>query len=407
MLGNRAVVPVSGSRLVDITYSDPDPARAQKIAAAFADAYVASNLDKRFQANAYAKTFLEDQLSQLKLRLEQSEKALLDFGQKQEIVQTNDKASIAETNLASANSALSTLVSERMKNEELWKQLQNSKAVDIPQLLTNNVIEGLRSKKSVLQTDYQQKLETYQPSYPVMVQIGNQIADIDRQIAAEVATLKNSYKAAYESSLEQETAMKERIEILKQDVLDLQKRSIEYNILKREVDTNRSLYDGLLQRFKEVDIAGGVGSNNVFVVDTATLPGGPSSPRMSRALFLALVLGLAGGIGAALGLEYLDDTLRSPEEVERALGYATLGIIPKLPLGTSLENELADPRSHMAEAYRSLCTALQLSTESGLPKTLLVTSAGPGRGQVDDVDDHRPAFCQNRHESAVGRRRSP
>ncbi len=214
-----------------------------------------------------------------------------------------------------------------------------------------------------------------------MIQISSQIADIDRQIASEVATLKNSYKAAYESSLEQETAMKKRIQILKQDVLDLQKRSIEYNILKREVDTNRSLYDGLLQRFKEVDIAGGVGSNNVFVVDTATLPGGPSSPRMSRALFLALVLGLAGGVGAALGLEYLDDTLRSPEEVERALGYATLGIIPKLPLGTSLESELADPRSHMAEAYRSLCTALQLSTETGLPKTLLVTSAGPGEGK--------------------------
>jgi capsular exopolysaccharide synthesis family protein len=102
---------------------------------------------------------------------------------------------------------------------------------------------------------------------------------------------------------------------------------------------------------------------------------------MSRALFLALVLGMAGGIGAALGLEYLDDTLRSPEEVERALGYATLGIIPKLPLGTTLESELADPRSHMAEAYRSLCTALQLSTETGLPKTLLVTSAGPGEGK--------------------------
>jgi capsular exopolysaccharide synthesis family protein len=381
VLGNRAVIPVSGSRLVDISYSDPDPARAQKVASAFADAFIASNLDKRFQANSYAKAFLEDQLSQLKLRLEQSEKALLDFGQKQEIVQTNDKASIAETNLASANNALSTLVGERMKNEELWKQLETAKVVDIPQLLSNPVIVTLRAKRSSLQTDYQQKLGTYQPSYPAMMEISSQIGDIDRQIAAEVSTLKNSYKAAYESSLEQETAMKARIQVLKQDVLDLQKRSIEYNIVKREVDTNRSLYDGLLQRFKEVDIAGGVGSNNVFVVDTATLPGGPSSPRMSRALFLALVLGLAGGIGAALGLEYLDDTLRSPEEVERALGYATLGIIPKLPLGTTLESELADPRSHMAEAYRSLCTALQLSTETGLPKTLLVTSAGPGEGK--------------------------
>ena len=381
VLGNRIVAPVAGSRLVDIGYTDPNPARAQRIAAAFADAFIASNLDKRFQANAYAKSFLEDQLTQLKLRLEQSERALLEFGQKQQIVQTNEKTSIAEDNLAAANQALDKLVTDRIRDEELSKQLETANAVNLPQLLTNAVIEDLRSKRNGLQSDYQQKLELYKPSYPAMMQISNQMAEIDRQLASEVETLKSSYKAAYESTLEQENEMKKRIETLRTDVLDLQKRSIEYNILKREVDSNRSLYDGLLQRFKEVDIAGGVGANNVFVVDTATLPGGPSSPNMSRALFMALVLGLAAGVAAAFGLEYLDDTLRSPDDVERALGLATLGIIPKLEPGRSPQDELADPRSHMAEAYRSLCTTLQLSTERGLPKTLLVTSAGPGEGK--------------------------
>ena len=243
VLGNRAILPVVGSRLVDIAYTDPDPARAQRIASAFADAFVASNLDKRFEANSYAKVFLEDQLAQLKIRLEASEKTLLDFGEKQEIVQTNDKESIAESNLAAANGALGTLIAERMKNEELAKQLEATNSINIPQLLSNPVIADLRAKKSALQTEYSQKAETFQPSYPAMVQLSNQIADIDRQLAAEVNTLKTSYKAAYESSLAQETEMKGRIEQLKQDVLDLQKRSIEYNILKREVDTNRSLYD--------------------------------------------------------------------------------------------------------------------------------------------------------------------
>jgi succinoglycan biosynthesis transport protein ExoP len=381
VLANRAIHPVIGSQLVDIAYTDPEPSRAQRIAAAFADAFIASNLDKRFEANSYAKVFLEDQLAQLKVRMEQSEKALLDFGQKQEIVQTNDKASIAETNLASANAALGTLISERMKNEELSKQLDATNAINVPQLLTNGVIEGLRAKRSAIETAYQEKLETFQPSYPIMVQLKNQITEIDRQLAAEVNTLKNSYKAAYESSLEQETQMKARIAGLKQDVLDLQKRSIQYNILKREVDTNQSLYNGLLQRYKEVDIAGGVGANNVFIVDKATLPGGPSSPNMNGALFNALAIGLAIALGVAFVLERLDDTLRSPEEIERVLGYATLGIIPKIGLGTSLEAELADPRSHMSEAYRSLGTALQLSTERGLPKTILITSAGPAEGK--------------------------
>jgi capsular exopolysaccharide synthesis family protein len=381
VLGNRGVNPVIGSRLVDISYSDPEPARAQKIAQGFAEAFVASNIDKRFEANSYSKVFLEDQIQQLKVRLEQSEKALLDFGRKEEIVQTNDKASIAESNLAGANTALGTLVAERMKNEQLSKQLDSAKAIDLPQLLTNPVIEALRAKRSVLQIEYQQKLETFKPSYPAMVELSNQIADIDRQLAIEVNTLKNSFKASYESSLAQETEMKKRIEALKQEVLDLQKRSIQYNILKREVDTNQSLYNGLLQRYKEVDVAGGVAANNVFIVDKAIYPSGPSSPSMSRALMTALAIGLAISFGLALLLERLDDTLRSPEDVERAFGYATLGIIPKIATGKNLEHELANPRSLLAEAYRSLCTALQLSSDKGLPKTILITSAGPAEGK--------------------------
>jgi polysaccharide biosynthesis transport protein len=381
VLGNRAIKPVRGARLVDIFYSDPDPSRAQRIAQGFADVFVASNIDKRFEANSYSKVFLEDQIKQLKVRLEESEKTLLDFGRKEEIVQTNDKTSIAESNLAAANTALGALVAERMKNEELWKQLESAKAINVPQLLTNPVIEGLRAKRSVLQTEYQQRLETFQPSYPAMVQLSNQMAEIDRQLAAEVNTLRAAYRAAFESSLAQETGMKKRIEVLKQDVLDLQKRSIQYNILKREVDTNQSLYNGLLQRYKEVDVAGGVAANNVFIVDKATLPGGPSSPNMSRALMTAFMIGLVAAIGLAFVLERLDDTLRSPEEVEGTLGYATLGIIPKLAADANLDEELANPRSLLSEAYRSLCTALQLSSDKGLPNTILVTSAGASEGK--------------------------
>jgi polysaccharide biosynthesis transport protein len=381
VLANRFVRPVVRSRLVDISYSDPVPGRAQRIAAAYADAFIASNLDKRFEANSYAKVFLEDQLQQLKLRLEQSEKALLDFGQKEEIVETHDKASIAEMNLASANAALGTLIAERIKNEQQWKQLEPATAINLQQLLSNPVIEALRTKRSSLVTEYQQKLGTFKPNYPAMIELNNQIAEIDRQLVTEVNTLKDSYKATYQASLDQENEMKARIETLKQQVLDLQKRLIKYNILKREVDTSQSLYDGLLQRFKEVDVAAGVGANNLFIVDKASSPGAPSSPKMLRALLISFVLGLAVALGAAFLLERLDDTLRSPEDVERTLGYATLGIIPKIRSGMSLEAELADPRSQVSEAYRSLCTALQFSTDQGLPKTLLVTSAGPGEGK--------------------------
>lgn len=158
------------------------------------------------------------------LRHERSQKRLLDFAQNEEIVDTNNKASIAETNLASANAALSTLVSERIKNEQLWKQLEAATVINLPQLLSNGMIETLRSKRNALQTEYQNKLETFKPSYPKMMQLSNQIVEIDRQLAAELKTLKASYKAAYESSLRQEEVMRHRIETLKADVLDLQKR---------------------------------------------------------------------------------------------------------------------------------------------------------------------------------------
>jgi len=381
ILKNRTVRPIAGSRLVDISYSDPVPARAQRVANAYAEAHVAANLDKRFEANSYAKTFLDDQIKQLKLRLEDSEKTLLEFAEKEQIVQVTEKSSIAENNLASANAALGTLIAERMKNEQLWRQVEKSEAINLPQLLSNSVIDGLRGRRNALVTEYQEKLETFKPAYPLMVQIDQKIKEIDRQLATEVRTIRESLKGAYEASRHQEDETKARIADLKSEVLELQKRMIRYNILKREVDTNRELYNGLLQRFKEVDVAGGVGANNVFIVDKAVAPSSPSSPQLSRAILLSLALGLGAGLASAYVLEHLDDRVRSPEEVERASGLSTLGIIPRVSGATPIEVEVADPRSAISEAYRSLCTALQFSTEKGLPKTLLISSAGPAEGK--------------------------
>jgi len=380
VLANRSVRPLAGSRLVDITYSDPDPLRAQRIATAFGEAFIAANLDKRFQANAHAKIFLEDQIKQAKLRLEESERSLLDFAQKEQIVVITEKTSIAESNLAGANATLGTLVSERIKNQQLWKQVESTNAINLPQLLSNSVIEGLRGRRNALAAEYKEKLETFKPGYPAMVQIDNKIKEIDRQLAAEVKTIRAALKAAYESSLGQETEMKKRIETLREEALDLQKRSIQYNILKREVETNRALYDGLLQRSKEVEIAGGAGANNVFVVDRAELPGAPSSP-LTRSLALSLLFGLGAGVVAAYVLERLDDTIVSPAEVERITGLATLGLIPKA-IGTNvIETDFVNPRSAMSEAYRSLGASLQFASDDGLPKTLFVTSSGPSEGK--------------------------
>ena len=272
--------------------------------------------------------------------------------------------------------------------------------------MTNSVIDGLRGKRNALVTDYQEKLETFKPSYPAMVQIDNKIKEIDRQLAAEVKTIKDSLKAAYEASLNQETEIKARIETLRAELLDLQKRSIQYNILKREVDTNRALYEDLLQRFKEVDVAGGVGANNVFVVDQAEVPGAPRRRRCRGPSFCRWRSASALALAVAYVLERLDDTVKSLEEIEQLSGLATLGVIPKVSGGKSFDGEFDDPRSALSEAYRSLCTALQFSTENGLPKTLLVDQCRARRGQVVDEPGDCPPFCQHGPQGAAHRRRS-
>ena len=330
VLLNVTILPVPGSRLVDLTYMDVSPSRAQRIANAYADAYVASALDKRFEANAYAKTFLDDQIKQLKLRLEESEKALLEFAEREKMVEVTDKSSIAENNLAAANAAVGQLISERVKNEQLWRQVASAKAINLPQLLSNSVIEVLRGQRKSLETEYQEKLENFKPSYPAMVQISSKLKEIDRQLAEEVKTIRNSLKAGYELSLSQENEMKARIDPAGGGCY-LQKKGIQYNILKREVETNRGLYNSLLQRFKEVDVAGGSATNNIFIVDRAVQPHAPAEPNIPRSLILSLALGLGSGVGCAFLLELLDDRVRAPEEVEQMSGLATLGIIPAYP----------------------------------------------------------------------------
>jgi len=379
--GNIAVRPVAGSRLVDLSFTDPQPDRTQRIVNAYADAYAASTVDKRFEANAYAKTFLDDQVKQLKLRLEESEKAMLEFAEREKIVEFNEKASITENNLAAANVSLGQLISERIKNEQLWRQADSPNAINLSQFLTNSVIDGLRGSRNNLKRDYEEKLQTFKPSYPSMVEIANKIKEIDRQLATEVLAIRASLKAAYDSSVSQEGEMRARIEELRTAALELQKKLIQHNILKREVETNRGLYNSLLQRFKEVDIASGVGTNTVFIVDRALIPGAPSEPLIGRILMLALMLGLGAGAAAAYVLELFDDRVRSPEDIEQLCGLPTLGIIPLMSSEETFLEELANPGSDISEAYRSLATALQFSTASGLPRSLVVTSGGASEGK--------------------------
>jgi polysaccharide biosynthesis transport protein len=376
------VAPVRGSRIVKVSVDHTNPAVAQRIADGYAEAFIADNLDRRFEATSYARKFLEERLAQLKGRLEDSEKQLVKYAEDQGIIRLDDNKNLSATDLQAINEKLGVVRGERSKKEQMWKQAQATSGLGLKQILDSDAIKANRKLRTELAAEYQQKLAIFKPAFPAMQQLRNQIKELDRQVENEVVAIKQSIESEYLESKQEEADLEAQLANSKTEVVDQRNRSIQYNIIQREVDTNRTLYDGLLQRYKEIGLAGGVGTNNVSIVDRATLPLRPRSPRMLVNVALALLGGLILGIMSAIGLDYLDDSFKSPEDIEREIGLPVVGIIPKPKPGVTVDDELIDARSAMAEAYRSLRTGLQFSTSDGLPRTLLVTSSKPSEGKT-------------------------
>ena len=214
-----------------------------------------------------------------------------------------------------------------------------------------------------------------------MQQLRSQIKELDTQLAQAVRAVKSDIKASYEAARINLALLEAELEKGKTALVEQRNRSIQYNILQREVDTNRQLYDGLLQRYKEIGVSGGIGTNNISFVDKAQLPGAPASPNVQRNLLIGLLAGLVVGFMIAFGLDFLDETFKSPEDVEKEVGLPVVGVVP-LPKGSGgVAAALQDQRSPVSEAFRSLRTSLQFSTPEGLPSSLLITSSMPGEGK--------------------------
>ena len=378
--GGLTVMPIAESRLVKLNFDSPDPQFSTRVVNAVAEGFIASSLERRMGANSYAKTYLEDQLRQTKGKLEDSERKLVEFAQKEGLVNTGgDGTSLATQNLTDLNGALAEAQSQRIRSEARWRQASSGGAMPADMLAASG-IQGLQTQRAALMGQYQQKLAVFKPDYPEMQQLKRQMDEIDRQIGAESGRIRASVKAEYDAASKQESMLVGQINALRGQALDVDTRSIQYNILKREADTNRQLYDSLLQRFKEVGAAGDVRSNNISIVDRAQ-GGWRFKPNLFMNLLYGIAAGLLLGVLGAFVLEFLDDTLKTPEDLEQKLRLAVLGIIPKIGPKESVESVAADPRSAFSEAYRSVRTALQFSTDHGVPRSLLITSASPSEGK--------------------------
>jgi len=381
--GGMFVDQAPNSSLMTISFDSPDPGWAAKIANAVAENFTESNLERRYGNSKYARKFLEEKLEDLKVKLEDSEKALVAYEDKEQIVNTKvgkDQQPLADSDLAALNAALQQARTERIKAQELWEQAAKTKGLALPQVLNDKSIAVLREKRATLAADYQDKLAVFKADYPDMRRLKAQIAQMDAEIDRAVSFVTASLKAQHESLLQQEELLQKDIEKARAKVLEGRNKNIQRQILQREADSTRTLYDGLLQQYKDLGVAGATGVNNVAVIDLAQTPGAPYQPNLQKNLLTWLVFGLLGAVAVVVWFEIMDDTFKSPEDIEDQLGLAVLGLIPKSKedIFESLRNS---PVSAIAESYRSLRTALQFSTSNGLPKSLVVTSPNPGEGK--------------------------
>ncbi|HXG81902.1 MAG TPA: GNVR domain-containing protein, partial [Sphingomicrobium sp.] len=329
-------IPEEG-QLITFSIDAESPQLSASIANQVAESFINSSLQRRYEASAYARNFLERQIAKTRADLERSERQLVAYAQAQGIINVGsgeagsvptDANSIQGESLVALNRALAEATARRVAAEGAYRSASLAGALDA----TQNT-QALRQARASLEAEYQEKRTLMKPEHPDMLSLRSRIEELDRQISREGAAAAggraSSLRAEYQAAASAERALQGRVAALKGSVLNLRGRSIQYNILQREVDTNRSLYDALLQRYKEVGVAGGIGTSPVSIVDRAEVPGAPYKPNLLLNLLLGLGVGLAAGLISAVALEYLYDTIKTRDDVRNKLGLACLGAIPK------------------------------------------------------------------------------
>lgn len=387
LLGNQKVAPVRDSSLVDIHFEAPDPEIAARVANAWVEQFIQANMDQRFSATAGARSFLEQRLDQLRRRLEQSERDLVNYSSASQIVtlgtsvdadgKTHSERTLTGEYLESFSSALAQATAERIAAES--RLGKGEAATSTGQSERSGGLTLLRQQRAEVAADYAKMMVQFEPSYPPAAALKSKMDTLDRAIASESSRVAKNVATEYQEALGREQQLKSVVDNLRVQLNREQQRGIQANIYQREVDTNRELYNALLQRYKEIGVAG-VGANSVLPVDRAKAPEAPSSPNVLLNMLVALMLGAIVSGGVTFALEQIDETVKNPGDLARAVNQSFLGAIPNDDKDDPL-TLLGDPKSAVAEAYFSALTNLRFSTEHGLPRTLIVTSTRAAEGK--------------------------
>ncbi|MBB6424395.1 GumC family protein [Sphingopyxis sp. JAI128] len=383
LLDHLTVSPVRTSSLVDISFSTPSPTVSAKLADMWVAQFVQATIDRRFAATSDARKYLETRLETLRKNLETSESALINYSVNKGIVTLSSgpdgsgrtrTQTLVAANIAQISDSLAKAREARIAAEsDLANTMTGVAQVSAP------AIGAMRQRRAEAQAELAQLLTTFADDYPTVVALRAQVATLDKSIAAETSRASGGNREAYNAALKQERELQAELDGLTDRYNRQQRESIEMAILQREVDSNRQLYEGLLQRYKEIGVAG-VGTNNVSLVDRAKPADSPSSPSLLFNMAIALLAGLGLAAGIVLLLEKMDSSIRDPQDVQPRFGLPLLGVIPEV-FGQSVVEEISDKKSAVYEAYLSLMTNLTFLTEHGAPRSIMLTSSRPQEGK--------------------------
>ncbi|NJD56110.1 MAG: polysaccharide biosynthesis tyrosine autokinase [Nitrospirae bacterium] len=419
-IGRVEVTPQKGSSLVNVSFVSYDPAMAANVVNALAKSYIDLSIESKYEATQQAREWLEKQLEAMKAKVEQAEEKLNQYAGKNEIIfletKVDDKdgkgggsENLVTKKLGALATELIAATSERIQKEALYNELKAGDAESSSLVMNSPLMQALRKDAAALESDYNQNLKIYKPDYPKMVKLKELIDQINKRMATEAKKIVNSIRKDYEAAVKKESYLKAAFDRQKQEALELNNRAVQYLILKREADTNKELYNGLLQRLKETGISATLNSSNIQVLDKAEVPKGPFKPNRSRNILLALIVGLFGGVGLAFFTEYLDNTIKTPEDVEKRMFMPSLGIVPLYASGPAIAKtgkglkkigvgkpettavgrhmpveyiSHLDSKSQLSEAYTSIRTFLLFSSAGKPPKVMMITSARREEGKT-------------------------
>jgi capsular exopolysaccharide synthesis family protein len=365
--------------------------------------FIEQNFQSRYEATNRASTWLTDQLNELKIRVEKSEDARIAYERQNQIWSLDgDKQNVTTQRLSDINKELTDAQSERMRKQSLFEYAKAGDVDSVPQIRDNPAVQDLFHKRAEVYTSYTDALNQYGPNFPKVLRLQAQLKELDDAADKEkkgvIVRLESDYREAHQ----REELLTQALDQQKAEVNQMSERMVQYSILKREAEANKALYDGLLTKLKEAGISAGLRSSNIRVVDPAMVPTYPSRPAKTRNIVLSLVIGLIGGIGLALLREYMDNTVKSPDDIETLSRLPSLAVVPafvesngdrsrvnllKGPSSNGRDKRIELvaqhlPKSQMSEAFRALRTALLLSQADRPPQVILVTSALPREGKT-------------------------